>query len=226
MTRHCAPRRTVEHKQCDALAIVAEESRGGRVGVAGCVARLDISGLRAWAMSYYLSEAKPDANAAGGGAYGRVCVKDEQAREVAEFLAQGISAGLGSRSPTRLKPLGPVWRACGSPLGDRHLRPGGTVSGPAIMALCDAAMYVAILAAHRPRRARSNDQPVDQFSPQAGAGRPGRGVQTDEAREAARGRGSECLRNRKRGTRGTLCRDLFHSSPRCNLASGIKIPIF
>lgn len=30
--------------------------------------------------------------------------------------------------------------------GERHLRPGGTVSGPTLMALADAAMYVAILA--------------------------------------------------------------------------------
>ena len=29
---------------------------------------------------------------------------------------------------------------------DRHLRPGGTVSGPAIFALADVAMYLAILA--------------------------------------------------------------------------------
>ena len=29
---------------------------------------------------------------------------------------------------------------------DRHLRPGGTISGPAMMALADLALYVAILA--------------------------------------------------------------------------------
>ncbi|WP_196222843.1 PaaI family thioesterase [Pseudooceanicola algae] len=31
-------------------------------------------------------------------------------------------------------------------VGDRHLRPGGTVSGPAIFALADVAVYLAILA--------------------------------------------------------------------------------
>ena len=31
------------------------------------------------------------------------------------------------------------------PVGGEHLRPGGTVSGPAIMALADFALYVAIL---------------------------------------------------------------------------------
>ncbi len=30
--------------------------------------------------------------------------------------------------------------------GERHLRPGGTVSGPALFALADVAMYLAILA--------------------------------------------------------------------------------
>jgi uncharacterized protein (TIGR00369 family) len=30
--------------------------------------------------------------------------------------------------------------------GDRHLRPGGTVSGPAMFSLADVAMYLAILA--------------------------------------------------------------------------------
>lgn len=32
------------------------------------------------------------------------------------------------------------------PVGDEHLRPGGTVSGPTMMALADSCMYVAILA--------------------------------------------------------------------------------
>lgn len=32
------------------------------------------------------------------------------------------------------------------PTDDRHLRPGGTVSGPTLMWLCDASMYMLILA--------------------------------------------------------------------------------
>jgi len=32
------------------------------------------------------------------------------------------------------------------PIGDAHLRPGGTVSGPAMMGLCDSTMYLLILA--------------------------------------------------------------------------------
>ena len=34
--------------------------------------------------------------------------------------------------------------------GERHLRPGGTISGPAMMELADLAMYVALLAAIGP----------------------------------------------------------------------------
>ena len=32
------------------------------------------------------------------------------------------------------------------PYGERHLRPGGTISGPTMMTLADAGMYLAILA--------------------------------------------------------------------------------
>ncbi len=35
-------------------------------------------------------------------------------------------------------------------VGERHLRPGGTVSGPTIMALADVALYAALLAAIGP----------------------------------------------------------------------------
>lgn len=36
------------------------------------------------------------------------------------------------------------------PMTDAHLRPGGTVSGPAMMTLVDCAMYVAVMAALGP----------------------------------------------------------------------------
>jgi uncharacterized protein (TIGR00369 family) len=41
-----------------------------------------------------------------------------------------------------LPPMGATLRLVHHP---RHLRPGGTVSGPAMFALCDVALYVAIL---------------------------------------------------------------------------------
>ena len=42
--------------------------------------------------------------------------------------------------------VGPMRARCRTPFSDQHLRPGGTVSGPTLMRLADAAVYVAILA--------------------------------------------------------------------------------
>src|SRR5690554_8090912 len=42
--------------------------------------------------------------------------------------------------------LHPMHLALRLKVGDRHLRPGGTVSGPAIFALADVGMYLAVLA--------------------------------------------------------------------------------
>ena len=42
--------------------------------------------------------------------------------------------------------VGPMTATMRLRAGERHLRPGGTVSGPAMMALCDLVLYVAILA--------------------------------------------------------------------------------
>ncbi len=62
--------------------------------------------------------------------------------ELQQFLAEhfpqgdqyGVLEGLGDGSA--------VMRL---PVSDQHLRPGGTVSGPAMMALADVAMYAALL---------------------------------------------------------------------------------
>ena len=72
------------------------------------------------------------------------------AKEVAEFLAREFPQGFGPRSPNQIEAVGPGTARIRLTAGERHLRPGGTVSGPAMMALCDAAMYVAILAAIGP----------------------------------------------------------------------------
>ena len=42
--------------------------------------------------------------------------------------------------------VGPMTARMRMRAGERHLRPGGTVSGPAMMALCDLVLYAAILA--------------------------------------------------------------------------------
>lgn len=41
--------------------------------------------------------------------------------------------------------VGPMTARMRMKAGERHLRPGGTVSGPAMMSLCDLVLYVAIL---------------------------------------------------------------------------------
>lgn len=62
------------------------------------------------------------------------------AQEVQRFLDREFPQGTGvveavSRMSARLRLA----------VDDSHLRPGGTVSGPTMMALADSAMYVAIL---------------------------------------------------------------------------------
>lgn len=42
--------------------------------------------------------------------------------------------------------VGPMTATMRLPYHERHLRPGGTISGPAMMGLADVALYVAILA--------------------------------------------------------------------------------
>ncbi len=62
--------------------------------------------------------------------------------EMRDFLAeqfpQGDQYGV-------LEALGDGWAEMRLPVDDQHLRPGGTVSGPAMMALADVAMYAALL---------------------------------------------------------------------------------
>ncbi|MBQ0757334.1 MAG: PaaI family thioesterase [Amphritea sp.] len=44
-----------------------------------------------------------------------------------------------------LTALGDAWAEMKLPVDDEHLRPGGTVSGPSMMALADVCMYAALL---------------------------------------------------------------------------------
>ena len=68
------------------------------------------------------------------------------------------------------------------------LRPGGTISGPTMMALADVALYVAVLAAIGPSSACGDHQPQHQFFAQARTLRSdGRGA-APQARQAARDR--------------------------------------
>ena len=50
------------------------------------------------------------------------------------------------QSDAVLEKIGPRWARVRIPVGPQHLRPGGTVSGPTMMALADTATYLALLA--------------------------------------------------------------------------------
>ena len=63
--------------------------------------------------------------------------------ELAGFLAREFPQVSGDFRIERLTPEGIEIRLC---VAERHLRPGGTVSGPNIFALADVAVYLALLA--------------------------------------------------------------------------------
>jgi uncharacterized protein (TIGR00369 family) len=66
------------------------------------------------------------------------------ADEVSSIIANGLpgAKGLGF-SVEEVRPEGVT---CRMRYSDKQLRPGGTLSGPTMMALADAAMYAAVLA--------------------------------------------------------------------------------
>lgn len=68
------------------------------------------------------------------------------AQDVAEYLAREFPQGFGPGTSNRIEAVGPGTARVRLVASERNLRPGGTVSGPAMMTLCDATMYVAILA--------------------------------------------------------------------------------
>lgn len=73
------------------------------------------------------------------------------AGEVSAFLAKVFPQAFGPDGSTKVEAVGPGTARVRLTAGERHLRPGGTVSGPAMMGLADAAIYVAILAAIGPQ---------------------------------------------------------------------------
>jgi acyl-coenzyme A thioesterase PaaI-like protein len=67
-----------------------------------------------------------------------------------------------------------------------HLRPGGTISGPSMFALCDLALYVAVLhEIGRVKLAVTTNVSINFLRKPERPHRPG---EADEARQAARGR--------------------------------------
>lgn len=70
--------------------------------------------------------------------------------EVTAFLEREFPQGFAPEQGRIIEAVGPGTACVRFQATQRDLRPGGTVSGPAMMALCDATMYVAILAAIGP----------------------------------------------------------------------------
>ena len=70
--------------------------------------------------------------------------------ELTEVLAREFPQAFGVGRSNIIESVEPGTARVRFKAGDQHLRPGGTISGPTMMALCDGAMYVAILAAIGP----------------------------------------------------------------------------
>lgn len=64
------------------------------------------------------------------------------AEEVAEFLEEVFPQVTGDFT---IEELGDMRVRTRLNVGERHLRPGGTVSGPSIFALADVSVYIAVL---------------------------------------------------------------------------------
>jgi len=72
------------------------------------------------------------------------------AEELQAYLVRIFPQMYGPGRPARVEAVGENEVSVRFTAGERHLRPGGTVSGPAMMTLADATVYVAILAAIGP----------------------------------------------------------------------------
>jgi uncharacterized protein (TIGR00369 family) len=63
--------------------------------------------------------------------------------DLTAFMAQEFPQAAGDFEIEDVQPMGIILRM---KVGERHLRPGGTVSGPSMFALADVAVYLAVLA--------------------------------------------------------------------------------
>lgn len=70
--------------------------------------------------------------------------------ELTDYLAKEFPQAYAPGKPNKIVSVGPGTAVVQFTAGERHLRPGGTVSGPTLMGLADGAIYVAILAAIGP----------------------------------------------------------------------------
>lgn len=65
--------------------------------------------------------------------------------ELEAFLAREFPQAFGPGCPHSVVSLGPRMATVRLEAGEEQLRPGGTISGPAMMGLADVAVYVALL---------------------------------------------------------------------------------
>lgn len=70
--------------------------------------------------------------------------------ELEEFLRREFPQAFGPGSSVRIERADGETCLVREPFSERMLRPGGTVSGPTLMALADCAMYVVLLSAIGP----------------------------------------------------------------------------
>lgn len=70
--------------------------------------------------------------------------------ELGEFLRREFPQAFGAGSSIRIEHADGETCRVREPFSERMLRPGGTVSGPTLMALADCAMYVVLLSAIGP----------------------------------------------------------------------------
>ena len=65
------------------------------------------------------------------------------AEELTGFMAEVFPQVVDDFAVEEVRPMGIIMRL---KVSERHLRPGGTVSGPSMFALADVAVYLAVLA--------------------------------------------------------------------------------
>ena len=127
--------------------------------------------------------------------------------EIVEFLAREFPQSkcvveeVGERSATVSHPVGPA-----------QLRPGGTVSGPLLMAVADVALYVAILATIGLVPLAVTTNLNINFLRKPSPLNPILGVQADQGRANFSYRRSRPLFRPQRGNGCARGRHLFHSA--------------
>ena len=65
---------------------------------------------------------------------------------IQKLLSKEFPQSFGGPHGFWIEQAGPMTSRVHLPYHDRHLRPGGTISGPAMFGLADCALYIAVLA--------------------------------------------------------------------------------